>query len=265
MTFLERVIEEKKKGVARLKREKPLRSLPASPEREKKRLFYETFGHRLPGTTKIIAEVKRASPSRGVIRPDLDLAHLVRAYEEGGAAAISVITEEKHFQGTLDDIPRVKALTDLPVLRKDFIVDEYELYESRAYGADAVLLISEALERDEIKGYLVLAHELDLAVLLEVHSEEAYRKVADLSGFILGINNRDLKTLGVDLRRAFYLVPGLPDALPVVVESGIERREEIEGFLELGVSGFLVGTSLAASQDPAAKLRDLRGVQCERG
>jgi indole-3-glycerol phosphate synthase len=258
MTFLQKVVEEKKTLVNEKKENTSFEKLLKKAGKQKKRPFYEVFRERKPKDVKIIAEVKRASPSRGILRGNLNVPELAMKYEEGGASAISVITEANHFNGSLGFIPRVKNATCLSVLRKDFIVDAWELYESKAYGADAVLLIGEVLERDKIEEFLGIARTIDLDVLLEVHSMKAFEKVSNMEGFLLGINNRNLETLTVNLSTATTILSDMPDDFPVIIESGIKERKNITAFSARGVSGFLVGTSLVLSRDPIKKLRELR-------
>lgn len=258
--FLDEVLREKKKRVKEWKSSVPLNELKARMRDVEKRPFYETFAERDPKEVKIIAELKKASPSRGILKADFDPAKIVKEYEAGGAKAVSVITEEKYFQGALDFIPLCKKNTALPILRKDFIVDEYEIYQAKAYGADAVLLIGEALEKAQIQEYLKVAEEINIDVLLEVHSMKTYEKAADFSGFILGINNRDLKTLKIDLAVSREIIRHIPSNLAVIIESGIEERKHIEAFMSLGVSGFLIGTSLMKAENPVEKLKELRGA-----
>jgi indole-3-glycerol phosphate synthase len=260
MTFLEQVLREKKALVKDLKSKRPLREVMKMAAGKEKRPFVERFSERFSGEVKIIAEVKKASPSRGTLAIDLDLARLVRDYEEGGATAISVITEEKYFKGSLAYIAEAKRATSLPVLRKDFLVDEYEIYEAKAAGADALLLIGEALDEYQIRDYLQIARSIDIDVLMEVHSLKTYEKVADLKGYLLGINNRDLESLKVDLELSPEILDNIPSDLSVVIESGIETRHDIETFMKLGVSGFLIGTSLILSGSPREKLQELRGA-----
>jgi indole-3-glycerol phosphate synthase len=259
MGFLEQILMEKKAAVKELKSKMSLREVVRMAAGKEKRPFFEQFSRRFPDDVRIIAEVKKASPSRGVLAGDLDVAKLMREYEEGGARAISVITEEKYFKGSLTYIAEAKRVTSLPVLRKDFIVDEYEIYEARAAGADAVLLIGEALDRYQAKDYLEIAQSIDLDVLMEVHSLATYEKIADLKGYLLGINNRDLKSLKVDLSTSREILDSIPSDFPVVIESGIDTRQDIESFVGRGVSGFLIGTSLILSSSPREKLRELRG------
>jgi indole-3-glycerol phosphate synthase len=259
MTFLEKVLKEKKKVVKASKAELPLSELRQMIGGIEKRPFYQVFNRRFQEDVKIIAEVKKTSPSKGVIICKLDLPGLLMDYEKGGASAISVITEEKYFNGSLAYVGEVKRNVNLPVLRKDFIVDEYEIYQAKAAGADAILLIGEALDANQITEYLEVAREIDIDVLLEIHSMKTYEKVANKKGFILGINNRNLETLKVDIAASRRIIGNIPESMPVIVESGIEDRKHIEDFMEHGVSGFLIGSSLILSGNPYKKLMELRG------
>jgi indole-3-glycerol phosphate synthase len=259
MTFLQTIAEEKRTLVNEKKENISLKKLSAMSKRQKKRPFCDVFKKKAQGDVKIIAEIKKVSPSRGILKKNINVSELAWKYEEGGASAISVITEEKHFNGSLGFIPRVKDATCLAVLRKDFIVDAWELYESKAYGADAILLIGEILKRDEIEKFLSIARAIDLDVLLEVHNMETFEKISDLDGFLLGINNRNLDTLTVDLATASKMLDEIPDDLPVIIESGIEKAKDITAIVEKGASGFLIGSSLVMSRDPVKKLRELRG------
>ncbi len=259
MNFLEMVLKEKRDLVEKKKKAIPLRELISlTDERRHKRPFLASLAQRFTGQVKIIAEIKRASPSRGTLFVgDKDICGVICAYENGGANALSVLTEESHFNGSLDDLALARELTELPVLRKDFIVDAYELYEAAAFGADAVLLISEALERDHIDDLTALAAFIGLDVLLEVHSLRSFEKIAHIEGVLTGVNSRDLETMTIDLTRARDAVAAMPKDRPVIVESGIDNSSDIELFRDLGVSGFLVGTSLMRSPDPAETLRRL--------
>jgi len=259
MTFLEKVLEEKKKKVDSLKKEIPVSELKYMAAETPKKPFYDVFSERFPDRTKIIAEVKKVSPSRGLLVNDVYLSEILLDYEKGGASAISIITEEKYFQGSIEYVAEAKKTVDLPVIRKDFIVDEYEVYQAGTAGADAVLLIGEALDKGQIAELIDISSQVGIDVLLEIHSMKMYEKVADLKGFILGVNNRNLDTLKVDLAVAYEIIKNIPVNLPVVVESGIETRDHIECFMRLGVSGFLIGTSLMISENPREKLRELIG------
>jgi indole-3-glycerol phosphate synthase len=265
MTFLDEIVRQKRLKLKDLKEKTPIAEIEAAIGHQEKaylqkRPFFEPFSERSNGEVRVIAELKQASPSRGEFHWHLSFEEMIDAYTEGGAYAISVITEESHFHGDIKSIMAAKERTNLPILRKDFIVDAYEIYESKALGADAVLLIGEALEEKELKDMLSIAKGIDIDVLLEIHSLKTYEKIAGLNGFVLGINNRDLRSLKVDITTANKLLEELPKDLPVIIESGIETRHDILGFLEKGVSGFLIGTALVASEDPVKKLYELRGI-----
>lgn len=213
------------------------------------------------GGPTVIAEIKRASPSKGDLRPDLDPADLARAYERGGAAALSVLTEEPHFRGSLDDLRRARAACALPVLRKDFLLQEWEVVEARAAGADAVLLIVAALPPDRLLAMLDAASEQGLAALVEVHDEAELDVALGAGARIVGINNRDLRSFRVDLEITRRLVPRIPEGVIRVSESGIGRPEDLRN---LGsVEAVLVGESLVTSPDPEAALRTLRSGATE--
>jgi len=259
MTFLQTVVEEKRTLVKEKKENASGEKLRARAKQQKKRSLYDVFAQRHQKDVNIIAEIKWRSPSQGLLVHNMNVRELAEKYEEGGASAISVITEAKHFSGSLGFIPLVKNVSCLPILRKDFIVDAWELYETKAYGADAVLLIGEVLERNEIITFLDIAREIDLDVLLEVHSIETYQKVSDMDGFLLGINTRNLDTLTVDLTKASEMLDMVRRDLTVIIESGIENAKDIAAFVEKGASGFLVGSSLVASRNPVKKLQELRG------
>jgi len=211
-------------------------------------------------TIGVIAEVKRRSPSAGAIREDLDPAALARAYEEGGAVAISVLTDERHFGGTLDDLSRVVRCVSVPVLRKDFILDELQLYEARAAGASAVLLIVRALAPERLRTLADAARGLALGVLVEVHADAELDPALAVEPTALGVNSRDLGTFAVDLGLAERLVARVPAGVPVVAESGIETREDVGRMAAAGADLVLVGTSVARSGDPGSAVRELTGV-----
>ncbi len=209
----------------------------------------------------LIAEVKRASPSRGAISPDADPVAIASVYTASGADAISVLTEERCFGGSLDCLTRiVDALGPKrpPVLRKDFIVDPYQIYEARAHGADCVLLIAALLGRSQLQQMLHLSHTLGMDCLVEVHGEAELGLVLDIGTLIIGINNRDLRTLEVDLATFEKLRPRVPSDRLVVSESGIHRRADIERLVACGVDAVLVGEALMSSSDIASKVKELR-------
>ena len=211
---------------------------------------------------QIIAEVKKTSPSRGVIKADFDPVAIARAYAHGGAAAISVLTEEKYFQGSLDYL---EAIADAggenrsPLLRKDFIVDAYQVYESRAYGADAALLIAAILTVTELGSLLELTHRLGMAAVVEAHDEREIILAIESGAKIIGINNRDLKTFKVDLKSTARLRSLVPSDRIVVSESGISCHEDIEYLRNLGVNAALIGEALMTAPDIGQKFKELRG------
>ena len=211
-----------------------------------------------PGTS-LIAEHKRRSPSAGDIRPDSSCDEIVAAYERGGAAALSVLTEEAHFGGSLDDLRAARAATGLPILRKDFTVDPYMLYEARAAGADAVLLVVGSMPDDELTDLLAGARELDLDAIVEVHKPEELEVALAIDADVIGINNRDLADFSVDVARTFDLLPDVPAGKVVVSESGIARREQIEELEGVGVDAVLVGETVMRADDPEAAVRALVG------
>jgi indole-3-glycerol phosphate synthase len=212
---------------------------------------------------RVIAEVKRASPSRGPIRPDLVLEDLVSSYVRGGASAISVLTEPDFFEGDLSDIGRAREITSLPILRKDFIIDGYQLLESRAAGASAVLLIVALLEQEMLASLLEEGHEIGLEALVEVHDEAELEAALEAGAEIVGINNRDLKTLQVDLGTTLRLAPQVPSGRVLVSESGYSRRDDVVTALQAGVHAILVGEALVRSEGPEELIAELKGERPE--
>ena len=213
---------------------------------------------RRPDGPAVIAECKRASPSEGVIRREYRPADVARSYKQAAAAAISVLTEPTHFQGSLDDLAEVRHAVDLPVLRKDFVVDEYQLVEARAYGADAVLLIVAALEPARLAALVGAARELGLGVLVEVHDDAEVDEL-DLDAVdVLGVNSRDLRTFEVDLGRAERIFATLPDRIVRVAESGIRTAQDAARLRRAGADAFLVGTHFMSQPDPGRALATLR-------
>lgn len=216
-------------------------------------------------TLRVIAEIKRASPSAGLIRDDFDPVALAQAYRDNGAAAISCLTDEKYFQGELGFIQQIKRAVDLPVLRKDFIIDPYQVWESRAAGADAILLIAECLHEPMMVDLLILATELKMTTLVEVHDYESLIQVNGHIGFphpgyqLLGINNRDLKSMTTDLQHTITLLPEVRDRDILVSESGIRSHEDIATLQRHGVHRVLVGEHLMRQPDVGAALRELIG------
>ena len=208
----------------------------------------------------VIAEHKRSSPSAGVIRDDVELADVVTAYDRGGAAALSILTEEQSFGGALSDIAAARAVSALPILRKDFIVDPYQVAESVAAGADAILLIVAALTVAELERLYGRAAELGLGALVEVHDESDLEVAVALGAPVVGINNRDLTTLEVDAGRCLALAPRVPDGTLVVAESGLRTRGDLAELAGAGIDAALVGEALMRAPDIEAACRELTGV-----
>ena len=259
MTILDDINKHKLTEVAENKRRTPLDTLK---ERIPKVPAAKSFNAALKSgaNIRIIAEIKKASPSLGVIRKDFHPVEIARIYETGGAAAISVLTDEKFFQGSLSYLTEVKKAIGLPALRKDFIIDPYQIYEARAAGADAILLIAAMLSGDEIQDYLALSGELGMECLVEVHSEEELKKVLQTNAHIIGVNNRNLATFVTDMTTTLRLRQMIPDGKIIVSESGIKTRGDVETLLKAGVGAILVGETLMKSQDISAKLRELFGL-----
>ncbi len=210
-----------------------------------------------PDRTNIIAEIKRASPSKGVIKANIEVAKVARSYAEGGAAAISVLTEPKHFDGSISDLVSATKAVEIPTLRKDFIVDEYQILEAAAAGASAVLLIVAALSAEELSSLYETASDLGLDVLVEVHDATEIHKAIDLGASIIGVNNRDLHSLEVSLETSRKLIELRPDDAIMVAESGLTSREEIDELRGLGYDGFLIGETLMRSGNIVETLRRL--------
>jgi indole-3-glycerol phosphate synthase len=258
-TFLDRIVAHKREEVAAARSALPLTDVRSrASEAPPPRPFAEAL--RAPGIS-VIAEVKQASPSRGLLRAGFDPVWLAQKYREGGAAAISVLTDEKHFQGSLEHLRAVReALPDgPPLLRKDFLFGEYQLYEARASGADAVLLIVAVLGQPLLSELIALAREMGMDALVEVHDEAEMERAAEAGARLIGINNRDLRTFSVDLSTTERLRPLAPRQATLVAESGIFTRDDMSRLEAAGVQAALIGEALVTSADPAAKLRELLG------
>jgi indole-3-glycerol phosphate synthase len=206
---------------------------------------------------RVIAEVKKASPSKGVFRPDFSVPDLVDAYTLAGASAISVVTEEDFFQGNLGWIGEIRDKSSLPVLRKDFVFDSYQIYETRNAKASAILLIVAMLRPEELRSFVSLAKEVGIDALVEVHDETELREALDAGAEIIGVNNRNLKTFNVDVQTAHRLAKLIPDDRIFVVESGIRNRSDIDALREAGADAFLIGETLIVSENPGDTLRGL--------
>jgi len=211
------------------------------------------------GWTPIIAEVKKGSPSKGVIRPDFDPLQIAQTYQENGATCLSVLTDEHFFLGHLGYLALIREQVSLPLLRKDFIFDPYQIYQARAAGADAVLLIAAMLELPQLRDFASLAEELSMDVLLEVHDERELEMALQTDCQMIGINNRDLRSFVVDISTSERLAAMIPQGRIVVAESGITRRDEIVRLMENGLHAFLIGESLMRERDIGEKLRELLG------
>lgn len=262
---LAEIVEHKRTEIAQAQSRVPLQELKRRAlDTEQPRNFFTALT-RPKGELRVIAEVKKASPSAGLIRADFDPVAIARAYEQAGAAAISCLTDEKYFQGSLDYLTAIKQAVALPVLRKDFIVDPYQVYEARAAGADAVLLIAECLTEPLLMDLLILATELKLSTLLEVHDLESLVQVKQHLGFpkpgytLLGINNRNLKAMTTDLSHTIDLLGEVPDKSMLVSESGIRTHQDIQRLAEHGIHRVLVGEHLMKQPDPGAALTAMMG------
>ena len=207
----------------------------------------------------VIAEVKRSSPSKGNLAPITDPAALAEKYQEAGAAAVSVLTEQRRFGGSLADLDAVRSRIEIPVLRKDFMVDEYQFLEARAHGADIVLLIVAALSKSQLKDFYDLATELGMASLIEVHTQSELDSAMDISPRIVGVNSRNLKTLEVSASVFEELIPAIPSTVIRVAESGISTRADVAQAQKAGATAILVGESLVKSGDPISAMRELLG------
>jgi indole-3-glycerol phosphate synthase len=207
----------------------------------------------------VIAEVKRSSPSKGNLAPITDPAALAEKYQEAGAAAVSVLTEQRRFGGSLADLDAVRSRIDIPVLRKDFMVDEYQFLEARAHGADIVLLIVAALSKSQLKDFYDLATELGMASLVEVHTQSELESAMDISPRIVGVNSRNLKTLEVSASVFEELIPAIPSSVIRVAESGISTHADVAQAQKAGATAILVGESLVKSGDPISAMRELLG------
>ena len=208
----------------------------------------------------LIAEVKKASPSKGVIRQDFDPERIAATYAENGARCLSVLTDEAYFQGSDAYLQVARAASELPSLRKDFTVEEYQLYEARALGADAILLIVSLMDGSQLADYIGLAGELELTALVEVHDRDELARAAEARAQLIGVNNRDLKTFKTTLDTTFELLEYMPEGALVVSESGINHREDVERLAEAGVDAILVGEALMRERDIGAKARELLGT-----
>ena len=256
MNALDPIIASTREEVARRRDRVPDAELEreAAPRMTELRPFADALAR--PGLS-VIAEHKRRSPSAGVIRADLQLEDVVGAYERGGAAALSILTEGPSFGGSLEDLRAARAASALPILRKDFVVDPYQLHEALAAGADAILLIVAVLDQPELERLHEVALSLGLAALVEVHDEPELERATAVGARLIGINNRDLTTLQVDIRRTFELLPGVPAGTTIVAESGLRTARDLAELEDAGVDAVLIGEALMRSSDIEAAARAL--------
>lgn len=265
MSILKEIIREKEKEINRQKQIVPLKTLKQKiatlpPTRDFLSALTSPntyLPRQYPRQISLIAELKKASPSRGVIKEDFDPQIMAISYERAGASAISILTEEKFFQGNLTYIQEVKKVTKLPILRKDFILDSYQIYESMAAGADAILLITSILPHNYLKRFLSLAQTLNLHCLVEVHNLGELKRVLNTSAQIIGINNRNLKNFKVDLKTTAELTKFIPEDKIVVSESGIFTSSDVKFLKEAGVDAILVGEALMLADNVEKKIKEL--------
>jgi indole-3-glycerol phosphate synthase len=262
MSVLERIVDSTREDVARRRQAVPLSELEQQAARTREdRPFSEALTR--PGIS-VIAEHKRRSPSAGEIRAGATVTEIVEAYERGGAAALSILTEQRHFGGSLDDLREALDASALPILRKDFIVDPYQVYESAVAGADAILLIVAALDDDDLGLLYREAEGLDLDVLVEVHDEDELERALELvDADVIGINNRDLVDFSVDVERTYELLSDVPAGKTVVSESGFHTREQLDDLERVGVDAVLIGEALMRAPDVEEACRDLTGLEPE--
>jgi indole-3-glycerol phosphate synthase len=260
--FLETIVKNKRAELVHLKREQPLDRLKERitefpPLRDFKGALMTPPTAGETTTIRIIAEVKKASPSKGIIREDFNPVELACTFEKNGAVALSVLTDKKYFQGNFDYLASIKRATAIPLLDKDFIIDPYQIYQARMYGADAVLLIAAILSDDLLADYLELTEHLGLSALVEVHTLDELQRVLAMNTPIIGINNRNLATFQVSIKTSLELLTYIPEGTLIVSESGIDSKKEIISLRERGVHAFLIGEALMKEPDAGKKLREL--------
>jgi indole-3-glycerol phosphate synthase len=256
--ILKKIVAHKKHEIKAAKQLRPEASLRADqPPLKTRRSFYDRLTTRNPQGINIIAEIKRASPSKGLIRPDLDPAVYAREYESGGAAALSVLTDRHFFKGSLADLKTARRASTLPVLRKDFIISAYQIFESAVIGADAVLLIAAILSLQQLKDYLALCRELHLDALVEIHSADELEKVTRAGALLIGINNRNLKTFHTDIGTSISMASRLSRHQVGVAESGLRTAADIDAVRRAGICNFLIGESLVQADSPRLFLQSL--------
>ena len=265
-SLLERILRHKRKEVAARKDKLPVEQLKgrsrdlSAPRNFLRAIFRQSEGEgALPSSIRLIAEIKKASPSQGLLREDFDPQELAQAYARGGASALSILTDSSFFQGSFEYLRGAKGWVDLPLLQKDFILEEYQIWEGRVWGADAILLIAALLEEEVLQRLCHRALEIGLEPLIEVHDLPDLKKALTADSRIIGINNRNLKTFQVDLQTTFHLIGEITPHRSIVSESGIFTREEVIRLEAAGLDAVLVGEALVRSDDPGKKVRELLG------
>ena len=254
--ILNKIIQNKRVELDRAEKSRPLDFLKSELQNlEKTRGFYESISP--DGSTKVIAEIKCASPSKGVFRSDFNPVEISKSYAKGGASAISVLTDSRFFKGSLNHLRDARASVQIPLLRKDFIIDPYQVYESRYYGADAILLIAAALDSTILKELLELAHSLEMDAIVEVHDEAELNKAVQADSRIIGINNRDLKTFDVSLDTSLKLARLIPKGKIIVSESGISSCDDIKRLRSEGINVFVIGETFMRAPEPGEELKKL--------
>ena len=258
MNQLDVIIESTKETVKKSISFRSIASLEEDFEKYNKRGFEDAIMSRVSEKeTAIIAEIKKASPSKGLIREDFEPKKIAKEYEEGGATCLSILTDEPFFQGKLEYLDSVRSSCELPILRKDFMIDLYQIYETKAYGGDCILLIVAALDIVQLKDFSQLARELNLDILIEVHSEDELNEALSINSKLIGINNRDLTTFEVDKNLAIKLARQIPKDVIAISESGISSREDILSSKEQGIHSFLIGESFMRKPNPGNALKDI--------
>ena len=258
MNQLNKIIETTKETIKKSSSFRPISSLEQDFEKYEKRGFIEAISTKVyKEETAIIAEIKKASPSKGLIRQDFEPKKIAEDYEVNGATSLSILTDEPFFQGKLEYLDMVRNTCTLPILRKDFMIDLYQIYETKAYGGDCILLIVAALDIVQLKDFSQLARELNLDILIEVHSEDELNEALSINSKLIGINNRDLTTFEVDKNLAIKLARQIPKDVIAISESGISSREDILSSKEQGIHSFLIGESFMRKPNPGNALKDI--------
>ncbi len=263
MDILEKIIKHKKKEIGKKKKSQPQEILEETAEmladqHEISNTFYRAFTKE---NMAFICEVKKASPSKGIIRKNFNHVEIAKAYAANGAGAISVLTDEKFFKGKLKYLSDISENVDVPLLRKDFIIDDYQIYEAVLFGADAILLIAAVMDEKKLKSLYHTACRFNLGVLLEIHDEQDLNKALNVDAHLIGINNRNLKTFKTDLKTTEDLIKKIPENKVVVSESGINHAQDVKRVFDAGARGVLIGEALMREKDVGAKLKQLKNFK----